>query len=276
MGCAERCGADRNRGHREDGGGRPGQEGWLVAVHDGSWSPPALFAAVESALDGRPDLERVQDALSDAEVEDRRKLALVGVLLEELWETLDPEERELALAHVIGDDRLGNLAHDQGAATTREGPPGRTPRRQRADVAETAEVPPLQPGPRRAEEQAQRRDARRPATRPSWPSRSRDVSRRVILKPEHFPAFVEMCERHDMDALNATFPAARNASTAARRVGASLTTCATTGRRGHRARPRSTAAAIAAPTEGWWSYPGRTLMGVQTENLVTNVQAQHA
>ncbi len=28
-----------------------------------------------------------------------------------------------------------------------------------------------------------------------------DVSRRVILKPEHFPAFVEMCERHDMGAL---------------------------------------------------------------------------
>jgi len=101
VGCAERCGADRNRGHREDGGGRPGQEGWLVAVHDGSWSPPALFAAVESALDGRPDLERVQDALSDAEVEDRRKLALVGVLLEELWETLDPEERELALQAAV-------------------------------------------------------------------------------------------------------------------------------------------------------------------------------
>jgi hypothetical protein len=104
------------------------QEGWLVAVHDGSWSPPALFAAVESALDGRPDLVRVQDALSDAEVEDRRKLALVGQLLqrerlllvfadfEENLEVggrsfVDPRLRR-AVHRVVRDRRSGPAARD--------------------------------------------------------------------------------------------------------------------------------------------------------------------
>jgi tetratricopeptide (TPR) repeat protein len=72
----------------------------LVAVHAGRWNPPALFAAVSSALDGEPALDRARLALSAPEVEDTRKLGLVAELLrrKRLLLVLDDFEQKLTPA----------------------------------------------------------------------------------------------------------------------------------------------------------------------------------
>jgi integrase len=110
-----------------------------------------------------------------------------------------------AVDHVIGDDRLGNLAltklrpqHVNGllaalhAGTARTSPKPLKPRSYNRvrDVLRNMLNDAMRDG----------RVARN-AAELGKPLPLDDVSRRVILKPEHFPAFVEMCERHDMGAL---------------------------------------------------------------------------
>jgi integrase len=110
-----------------------------------------------------------------------------------------------ALDHVIGDDRLGNLAltklrpqHVKGLLAALH-----------AGTARTSPKPLKSRSCNRVRDVLRNmlndamRDGRvaRNAAELAKPLPLDDVSRRVILKPEHFPAFVEMCERHDMGGL---------------------------------------------------------------------------
>src|SRR5215467_988180 len=110
-----------------------------------------------------------------------------------------------ALAHVIGDDRLGNLPltklrpqHVKGLLAALH-----------AGTARTSPKPLKSRSCNRVRDVLRNmlndamRDGRvaRNAAELAKPLPLDDVSRRVILKPEHFPAFVEMCECHDVGAL---------------------------------------------------------------------------
>jgi integrase len=110
-----------------------------------------------------------------------------------------------ALAHVTGDDRLGNLPlsklrpqhvkgllgalHDGTAKTTLKPLKSRSCNRVR-DVLRNMLNDAMRDGP-----------LSRNVAELTKPLPQDDVSRTGILKPEHFQAFVEMCERHDMGAL---------------------------------------------------------------------------
>jgi integrase len=110
-----------------------------------------------------------------------------------------------ALAHVTGDDRLGNLPltklrpqhvkgllaalHDGSAKTTPKPLKSRSCNRVR-DVLRNMLNDAMRDGP-----------VSRNVAELAKPLPLDDVSRTVIMKPGHFPAFVEMCERHDMGAL---------------------------------------------------------------------------
>lgn len=107
-------------------------------------------------------------------------------------------------AHVIGDDPAREPPADRTAAAAREEPPGRTP----PGTARTSPKPLRSRSCNRVRDVFRNvpneamRDGRvgRNAAELAKPIPLDDVSRRVILKPEHFPAFVEMCERHDKGA----------------------------------------------------------------------------
>ncbi len=110
-----------------------------------------------------------------------------------------------ALAHVIGDDRLGNLSltrlrpqHVKGLLTALH-----------AGTARTTPKPLKSRSCNRVRDVLRNmlndamRDGRvaRNAAELAKPLPLDDVSKRVIMKPEHFPVFVEMCEQHGMGAL---------------------------------------------------------------------------
>lgn len=110
-----------------------------------------------------------------------------------------------ALAHVIDDDRLGNLPltklrpqHVKGLLTALH-----------AGTARTTPKPLKSRSCNRVRDVLRNmlndamRDGRvaRNAAELAKPLPLDDVSKRVIMKPEHFPAFVEMCEQHDIGAL---------------------------------------------------------------------------
>lgn len=110
-----------------------------------------------------------------------------------------------ALAHVTGDDRLGKLPltklrpqHLKGLLAALH-----------SGTAKTTPTPLKSRSCNRVRDVLRNmlndaiRDGRvsRNAAELTKPLPLDDVSRRVILKPRHFPAFVEMCERHDMGAL---------------------------------------------------------------------------
>ena len=61
--------------------GRMGEDGWLTAVHVGLWNPGALAAAVAASMTGRPDWEEPRAFLSNPQVADIAKVALVGELV---------------------------------------------------------------------------------------------------------------------------------------------------------------------------------------------------
>ena len=61
--------------------GRMGEDGWLTAVHVGLWNPGALAAAVATSMTGRPEWDEPRAFLSNPQVPDTAKVALVGELL---------------------------------------------------------------------------------------------------------------------------------------------------------------------------------------------------
>ena len=110
-----------------------------------------------------------------------------------------------ALAHVIDDDRIDNLPltrlrpqHVKGLLTALH-----------AGAARTTPKPLKSRSCNRVRDVLRNmlndamRDGRvaRNAAELAKPLPLHDISRRVIMKPEHFPAFVEMCERDHMGAL---------------------------------------------------------------------------
>jgi hypothetical protein len=110
-----------------------------------------------------------------------------------------------------------------------------------------------------------------------------DVSRRAILKPEHVPAFVEMCERNDMGALwMLALCSARRESSPSSSACAGPTSpgnaarCASSGSSGActaaRTCRRSRPASVARAPSGCWrsrsmfgaaTVPGRTGQGLR-------------
>jgi hypothetical protein len=78
-------------------------EGWMVAVHEGRWSPAALIAAVAEAIEdwpglaGSPGLRRQLAALADAGADDVPKLAVIARVLRDhrLLVVLDDFEQNL-------------------------------------------------------------------------------------------------------------------------------------------------------------------------------------
>ena len=61
--------------------GRMGEDGWLTAVHVGLWNPAKLAAAVAASMTGRPDWDEQRAFLTDPQIPDTAKVALVGELL---------------------------------------------------------------------------------------------------------------------------------------------------------------------------------------------------
>lgn len=61
-------------------------EGWLTAIHEGSWDPSKLTSAVIAALErsGQEQLRHVRDALAGAGLDESAKLDVVCQLLEQL------------------------------------------------------------------------------------------------------------------------------------------------------------------------------------------------
>jgi tetratricopeptide (TPR) repeat protein len=64
--------------------GRLTEDGWLVAVHDGRWSPPALFDQTALAIAGVPGLDEAHRLLDSPETEDTVKLSVVCALLRQV------------------------------------------------------------------------------------------------------------------------------------------------------------------------------------------------
>jgi integrase len=110
-----------------------------------------------------------------------------------------------ALAHVTGDDRLGNLPltrlrpqHVKGLLTALH-----------SGTAPTTPAPLMSRSCNRVRDVLRNmlndamRDGRisRNVAELAKPLPLDDVSKRVIMKPEHFRTFVDMCEQHDMGAL---------------------------------------------------------------------------
>jgi integrase len=110
-----------------------------------------------------------------------------------------------ALAHVTGDDRLGNLPltklrpqHLKGLLAALH-----------AGTAKTTPTPLKSRSCNRVRDVLRNmlndamRDGRvsRNAAELTKPLPLDDVSKRVVMKPEHFLAFVQMCEQHDLGAL---------------------------------------------------------------------------
>ncbi|OLB81479.1 MAG: hypothetical protein AUI14_03120 [Actinobacteria bacterium 13_2_20CM_2_71_6] len=60
------------------------ENGWLIAVHDRRWSPPALFASTADALSGVSELAEATDLLADPQTDDTVKLAVVCALLRQV------------------------------------------------------------------------------------------------------------------------------------------------------------------------------------------------
>jgi hypothetical protein len=57
------------------------EEGWVAAVHAGRWSPPSLFDAVADAIEGVGSLSVTRNRLVSDDVDDLRKLSLIGRIL---------------------------------------------------------------------------------------------------------------------------------------------------------------------------------------------------
>jgi tetratricopeptide (TPR) repeat protein len=80
-------------------------EGWLIAVHEGRWSPVTLLAAVAQAIAGAPrsagsaDLSRYLEVLSDPAIDDVPKLAVIVRILRDhrLLLVLDDFEQNLSV-----------------------------------------------------------------------------------------------------------------------------------------------------------------------------------
>ena len=78
-------------------------DGWLIAVHEGRWSPGALIAAVARAIAdaprraGSPDLSRYLEVLAHPEIDDVPKLAVIARVLRDhrLLLVLDDFEQNL-------------------------------------------------------------------------------------------------------------------------------------------------------------------------------------
>ena len=78
-------------------------EGWLIAVHEGRWSPAVLLAAVAEAIAGSQrragsaDLRRYLEVLADPELDDVPKLAVIARMLRDhqLLVVLDDFEQNL-------------------------------------------------------------------------------------------------------------------------------------------------------------------------------------
>ena len=80
-------------------------EGWLIAVHEGRWSPAALIGAVAQAIAdsprhaSSPALSRYLDLLADPQVDDIPKLAVIARILRDhqLMLVLDDFEQNLTV-----------------------------------------------------------------------------------------------------------------------------------------------------------------------------------